>query len=156
MCMQSDYYTGAYFDKYENGTFQLTNLNTSDPATYQIAQVGNKSVEWIEEKAKSHEPFLAYIGPHCPHIQYVVAPWFANSIPTSVQAPRTPNFNVHVENQIPYVVNNPELDEQAIKNIDQIYRDRIESTLQVDVMIADLYRVLTENDELDNTYIIYV
>ena len=155
MCEQGNYYDTKYYDKFENGTIQFTNLNITDPGTYQIAQVGNKSMQWIEEKASAKEPFLAYIGPHCPHIGYVVAPWFANSIPTSVKAPRTPNFNVRVENQIPYVMNNPELDQKAIDNIDQIYRDRIESTLQVDVMIAELFRILTEYDELDNTYIIY-
>ena len=94
MCDQENYYDNRYYDRYENGTLQYTNLNINNASTYQISQVGNKSVEWITEKARAKEPFLAYIGPHCPHVQYVVPPWFANSIPPSVKAPRTPNFNL--------------------------------------------------------------
>eukprot|EP01084_Bolivina_argentea_P145703 255337_1 len=156
MCKQGNFYATKYFDKYDNGSFQYTNLSTTDASSYQTAQIGNKSIEWITEKLKLQQPFLAYIGAHCPHVQYVVPPWFANSISRNITAPRTPNFNVHVDNQIPYVMNNPKLDQTAIDNIDQIYRDRLESTLQVDVIINDLYQILDKYDELDNTYIIYL
>ena len=156
MCNQSDYYTTKYFDKHENNTYRYTNLSYDDPGTYQTSQIGNESIKWIEEKLENKEKFIAYVGSHGPHEPFVVPAWFANTLSKDVIAPRTENFNVNVSNTLPYIVNNPMLDNKTISFIDQIYRDRIESTLQVDVIINDLMNLLDKYNEIDNTYIIYL
>ena len=155
MCNQQDYYCTKYSSYYGNGTQFFTALNNSDESTYQSAQLGNRSLEWITTNLENKTPFFNYIGYHCPHEPYTPPPWFAGVINSSVIAPRTPNFNVHVEPQMEWVMGQPKLENESIAVIDQIYRDRIESTLQVDLYIAELIQLLDKYDELDNTYIIY-
>ena len=156
MCNQQDYYDTKYFSKYGNGTSFYTALNGSDESTYQSAQLGNRSLEFITSNLENKTPFMNYIGYHCPHEPYTPPPWFAGVLNDSVIAPRTPNFNVKVDSQMEWVMNQPKLENASIEYIDQIYRDRIESTLQVDVYIQELIALLDKYNELDNTYIIYV
>eukprot|EP01084_Bolivina_argentea_P159752 278237_1 len=155
MCNQQDYYCTKYLDYYNNGTYSYTNLSVNDESTYQSAQLGNQSLAFIKTNLQNKSPFLNYIGYHCPHEPYTAPPWFANTIPKTVKAPRTPNFNVHVSSQMEWVVNQPKLENVSIEFIDQIYRDRIECALQTDVYINDLIQLLQQYNQLDNTYIIY-
>ena len=67
MCNQQDYYDTKYFSKYPNGTSFYTSLNGSDESTYQSAQLGNRSLEFITTNLENKTPFLNYIGYHCPH-----------------------------------------------------------------------------------------
>lgn len=151
----TQYYCTKYLDHYANGTSRFTNLNKDDESTYQSAQLGNQSLAFIRESLESGTPFLAYIGYHCPHEPYTPPPWFANTLNATVKAPRTPNFNVQVESQMEWVTKQPKLGNSSIAFIDQIYRDRVESTLQVDVLIHELVQTLEAFEAVDQTYIIY-
>jgi hypothetical protein len=42
---------------------------------YTTAVVGNKSIEWIREKAKAGTPWLAYVAPKACHEPFNPAPW---------------------------------------------------------------------------------
>eukprot|EP01083_Nonionella_stella_P049114 131017_1 len=155
MCSASDYYCTKYLDHYGNGTSFYTNLDKDNETTYQSAQIGNQSLAFIASNLQNNTPFLNYIGYHCPHEPYTPPPWFANSVPKTVKAPRTPNFNVQVQSQMEWVMNQPKLENGSIDYIDQIYRDRIECSLQVDVYINELMQLLEQYDAVDDTYIIY-
>ena len=59
------------------------------------AQIGNRSIEWLESLESVDEPFLMWIGPHAPHEPATPAPWYARhpfnaSIDT---APRPISYN---------------------------------------------------------------
>eukprot|EP01084_Bolivina_argentea_P159751 278236_1 len=155
MCNQQDYYCTKYLDHYGNGTSKYTNLNKNSESTYQSAQLGNESLAFITQNLKNKTPFLNYIGYHCPHEPYTPPPWFANSIPKTVKAPRTSNFNVQVKSQMEWVMNQPKLENASIEYIDQIYRDRLECALQTDVYINELIQLLQQHNAVDDTYIIY-
>eukprot|EP01084_Bolivina_argentea_P097162 174674_1 len=159
MCNTGDFYCTKYFDKYGNGTQRFTNLNPNLTSTYQTAQLGNRSIEWIEEKLQLKEPFYAYIAPHCPHVPYQPAPWFEDLITTTyanVTAPRTPNFNMKETSQLWWVSGQPILNQTNIDWIDHIYRDRLAAQMQVDVIIEEVINVLGKySNGLENTYIIY-
>ena len=59
------------------------------------AVIGNKSIEWIREKAQAGGPWLAYIAPKACHEPFNPAPWYVDfwdpAWPT--HEPRTPNWN---------------------------------------------------------------
>ena len=59
------------------------------------AVIGNKSIEWIREKAQAGGPWLAYIAPKACHEPFNPAPWYVDfwdpACPT--HEPRTPNWN---------------------------------------------------------------
>eukprot|EP01045_Picozoa_sp_COSAG04_P015544 COSAG04_NODE_1235_length_7625_cov_36.004651_4_plen_102_part_00 len=57
--------------------------------------IGNKSIEWIREKAQAGGPWLAYIAPKACHEPFNPAPWYVDfwdpAWPT--HEPHTPNWN---------------------------------------------------------------
>eukprot|EP01083_Nonionella_stella_P051088 135648_1 len=56
---------------------------------------------------------------------------------------------------MPWLDAQPKLNQQNIDDMTQIYRDRLASTLQIDVAIEEIYNVLQKYNALDDTYIIY-
>ena len=157
MCNQGDYYDLKYINYTEGDNtskYRYTNLSYNDPASYQGSQIGNNSVNFIEQQLKLNNDFIAYIGFHEPHIQYTPAAWFADSF-SNATAPKTPNFNYQTTKQMPWLNNQPALNDTNIRDINKIYQDRLSSTLQVDVAINDIYNLLTKHNAFNDTYIIY-
>ena len=74
-----------------------TNLGTNWLYSSQ-AQYGNRTIAWITKLVKTKQlPFFAFIGTSGPHLGVVPAPWHRRrTIELTVQAPRTPNFNMLV------------------------------------------------------------
>ena len=67
MCGAANYYQPKYIDKYSNGSYSFTNLSLV-PESYQTAQIGNKTLEWLKSLESNDQPFLAWIGPHVCYI----------------------------------------------------------------------------------------
>eukprot|EP01084_Bolivina_argentea_P121249 214876_1 len=156
MCDQEDYWCTQYYSKYDNGTNEIIKLSYNDQSTYQTAQIGNTSIKWIKNllSKDASQPWIAYIGPHSPHVPNNPPPWFANNF-ADITAPQTENFNVKVNGQMEWVNNNPKLDNVSIQFIDQKYRNRLRSALQVDVIIKELIKTLKNYNVLQRTHIIY-
>lgn len=75
----------------------IVQLGTNQVYSLQ-AQYGNRTVAWITKLVKAKQlPFFAFIGTSGPHLGVVPAPWHRRrTIELTVQAPRTPNFNMLV------------------------------------------------------------
>eukprot|EP01084_Bolivina_argentea_P110905 197977_1 len=159
MCDQGNFYCSKYFDKYVNGSYRFTNLSSNNPTTYQSSQIGNRSLEFIENMLQKGEPFYNYIGFHNPHEPYTVAPWYIDYykqlIAQNVTVPRRPNFNAQAIEEMWWVNQQPELNEYSINFIDNIYVSRIASSMQTDFYIEQLIKLLNKYNELDNTYVMY-
>eukprot|EP01084_Bolivina_argentea_P184141 317650_1 len=108
MCQTDNYYCLKYINYTEKAStitktntdklqYQYTNLNYNDPGSYQGAQIGNKSIQFIEKQLKLGNNFLAYIGFHEPHIEYTPAAWFSNAF-SNVSLPQNPSFNYQTKN----------------------------------------------------------
>lgn len=74
----------------------------------------------------------------------------------------TPDVNITFDNnaqnpdQMPWVMSNPPIHNRSLQSMTQIYRDRLRSTLQVDVIIDELDKLLSKySNGWNNTYLIY-
>ena len=118
---------------------------------------------WVEELLSSSksDPFIAYIGPLNGMYPYTPASWYSDAYkngdlyPNLKEAPRTPNFNSKTSNHHGFVNSNPELEDNAVKFVDQIYIDRVLSLLSIDDIVGALFDVLNKYKALSNTYVIY-
>eukprot|EP01084_Bolivina_argentea_P122303 216727_1 len=159
MCQQNNFYCVNYRDKYKNGTDNLIILNNSLPSTYQSYQIGNKSLEWIENMILNNQSYFGWIGFHCPHVPYTVPPWvqsiLTNGWISKLKVPRSASYNYQVMEQQPYLEVQPALLNYTQNWLDYIYQVRIASQLQVDIYIKELIEMLTKYNQLNNTYIIY-
>ena len=50
MCEQNNYYCPKYRNYFNNGTDNFVNLPSNQKETYQSFQIGNTSLQWIEEQ----------------------------------------------------------------------------------------------------------
>eukprot|EP01084_Bolivina_argentea_P266119 451260_1 len=161
-CEYLNYYGHNYFSKYENGTYEYLYQNESYQSIdlYETSQIGNATLDWIDQlyHNDSDANFFAIWGCHAPHYPATPAFWYRDRFndTETYKAPRTPNFNQHYPNRHWLVENEPQLDEQEIYYMDQLYRDRLRAMLSVDDFIYALDETLDRWDIKDNTYVIFL
>eukprot|EP01083_Nonionella_stella_P111184 326010_1 len=156
-CDYNDFYGNEYMNYYPNGTLTIDKNISLTPSLYQTSMIGNASIEYLSEiinNKSNTKPFFTWIGLHAPHYPADPAAWYSDLYPNEI-APRTPNFNVHVENHHAFVSTNPEIDDNAMEWIDQLWRDRLRSLLSVDDLVADVVGLLKANNILNNTYVLF-
>ena len=157
---EGDYFTNAFFERRPNGTHWISSLgNKTDVVDdwYQTAQIGNRSLAFIDAAVAAGRPFVAYLGPHAPHYSADAPPWLRESF-KDLAAPRTPAFNASgaaIEGKARHVAQNPPLDAEAEKWIDIHFRNRWRAIAGVDDMVALLLERLGALGVLDNTYVLF-
>ena len=106
--------------------------------------------------AKKQLPFFAFIGTSGPHLGVVPAPWHRRrTAELQVQAPRTPNFNMHAADHHPFVATAPPFGPEAIKHLDLHMRDRWGTLFSIDDMVAGLHSEVKRLGILDSTYLMF-
>ena len=154
-CDYNNFYSKEYFVKLANGTSYIEKLDPNVQSTYQTSQLGNRSIAFVREVAKSGKPFYAYIGPHAPHYPADPAPWQENETFAGITAPRTPNWNASCPDHHQVAADNPPLNEIITTYIDHQHRVRLMSLLSVDDVIEAVVNELKDLDILDSTYIMF-
>ena len=149
-------YEGKVYDYSlnENGEEVSYGNETED---YLTDVISKKATEFIRGATsdESGKPFFAYVAPMAPHLPATPAERhegeFANEI-----APRPPSFNEEDVSDKPSWTRDAErLDDEELSEIDNQYRNRLESMLAVDEMVGSLVEELEATGELENTYIIF-
>lgn len=107
---------------FENGKNSTEILDRHDPVyntTYQTAQIGNRTLKWLETVVGKTDqitgeriPFFAYLGPRAPHYPAEPARWYQDTFPT-LTIPITPNYNYSCAKKASHVAQNPPLSELA-------------------------------------------
>jgi N-acetylglucosamine-6-sulfatase len=117
--------------------------------------MSRKGVDFIQRAVEDDTPFFLLLSSFAPHEPAAAARRHENLLP-GISAPRTPSFNeADVSDKSPEMRSNPLLTEEQFADIDKTYRERVLSMLSVDEMIAEIFKVLEENDILENTYVIF-
>ena len=154
---ENNFYEPRWFDLYFNGSIGQTNYSLI-PTHYKTSLEGNQSIQWLNDIKTNNlidkSPFFLYIGPHAPHLTATPSEWYGNLF-MNESAPRTPTFNLHSTNKHDFMSTNPELDEDGIALIDELYRDRLRSLKSVDDIFIAVYEWLINNNLLNTTYIIF-
>ena len=160
---EGDYFSGGpFFEQRPNGSQWSSMLGNKSQVVdewYQTAQIGNRSLEFIEYAVKvAKKPFLAYLGPHAPHYSADAPPW-ARDLFSDMKAPRTPAYNISVgqADKTLHVMQNPSWDvgSSMETHIDIHFRDRWRAIVGVDDLVGLVHDALKTMGVLDNTYIFF-
>jgi arylsulfatase A-like enzyme len=73
-----------------------------------------------------------------------------------MNAPRVPSFNEADVSGQPALAKSPSMDSRQIAMADKSYRLQLQSLLAVDEMVRDLILLLSETNELENTYVFFL
>jgi len=145
-------YTGLGYTLNENGT--LVEYQEA-PEHYLTDVLAEKAESFIKQSAEDGSPFFLYLTTFVPHGPYTPAPRHADDFP-DIRAPRTAAFNEDdVSDKPSGIRNDPPLNEEEIRDIDDVHRLRVQSMQAVDEMIEALISTLEEHNLLENTYIIF-
>uniref|UniRef100_A0A0K8VY72 N-acetylglucosamine-6-sulfatase n=1 Tax=Bactrocera latifrons TaxID=174628 RepID=A0A0K8VY72_BACLA len=141
--------------RYYNYTLRENERNVSYTDTYLTDLLRDKALGFLKTRNKQ-QPFFAMIAPPAPHAPYTPAERHRGAF-ANVKALRTPNFNrVPLPQEKHWLVaaTRP-MPNITLKLLDSYYRQRWETLLAVDEMVAALIQTLDDLRQLDNTYIIY-
>jgi N-acetylglucosamine-6-sulfatase len=141
----------AYYDYRlnENGTLVSYGSAESD---YSTDVLKNKGLRFLRATS---EPFLLYFSPFAAHPPYTPAPKYQNAF-SSLQMPRTPNFNEQdVSDKPQWIQTKPLLTLTQQQNQDRDRRNQYRTLLSVDDAIREFFGVLQSRGILENTVVVF-
>ena len=149
-------YEGEVYDYSlnENGEEVSYGNETEDYLTDVISE---KATEFVRGAASdgSGKPFFAYVAPTAPHLPATPAERHEGEFADET-APRSHSFDEEDVSDKPSWTRDAErLDDEELSEIDDQYRNRLESMLAVDEMVGSLIEELEATGELENTYVIF-
>ena len=117
--------------------------------------LSGQATDFVSRAAQEDQPFFAYVAPTAPHGPATPAERHKGAF-AEEEAPRPPSFDEEDVSDKPSPINDAErISEEEVSNIDDYYRQRLESMLAVDEMVASLAEELEAAGELDNTFIFF-
>jgi len=179
----SGYHTG-YFGKYMNGYDDQTYVPPGwdrwvvadhAPATMRVSDNGQTvklgdsyetfdlamkdySVDFLKNSVTSPDPFFMALSSSAPHTEHGMPKYeqrYAERF-SARKVPKTPNFNEQDRSDKPeWVRQLPSVTPEMEEKLNVQYRARLKSLLTIDDTVEEYVQVLSDNGELDNTYIFY-
>ncbi|KAG5684857.1 hypothetical protein PVAND_014067 [Polypedilum vanderplanki] len=137
----------------ENGNIIKYGDNQED---YYTNVIKSQILNFLSNQTKD-EPFIAIVSTPSCHAPFTPEEKFNNSL-SNFTAPRTSNFNVGsrgLDKHWLMTMKPKELSQETIAKIDEFYRMRLESLLSVDDMVEEIIEKLSEQNILDETFIIF-
>jgi N-acetylglucosamine-6-sulfatase len=117
--------------------------------------LSGQATDFVSRAAPEDQPFFAYVAPTAPHGPATPAERHKGAF-AGEEAPRPPSFDEEDVSDKPSPIKNAErISEEEASNIDDYYRQRLESMLAVDEMVGALVEELETAGELDNSYIFF-
>ena len=111
--------------------------------------------DFVGRVAPEDQPFFAYVAPTAPHGPATPAERHEGAF-AEEEAPRPPSYNEEDVSDKPSTIGGTErISEDEASEIDDYYRQRLESMLAVDEMVGSLVDELEAAGELENTYIFF-
>jgi len=136
----------------ENGTLVSY---AATPEDYLGDVIAAKAGNFIRRASADRKPFFLYLPTYAPHGPATPAPRHQDLFPEA-KAPRDPSFNEEdVSDKPAWVRALPSLTPVRARQIDDLYRKRLQSLQAVDEMLAGLVQTLQETGSLDNTYLVF-
>src|SRR5215210_523637 len=128
----------------------------SETEDYFTDVLSSQAMEHVRTVAADSRPFFIYLAPTAPHEPAIPAERHEGAF-ADEEAPRSPSFDEEDVSDKPFWLRDESerFSEEEISEIYEHYRDRLESMLAVDEMVASLIKELENAGELDNTYIFF-
>src|SRR5215218_3148632 len=117
--------------------------------------LSSQVIDFAGRTAEDSRPFFMFVAPTAPHGPATPAERHKGAF-ASEEAPRPPSFDEEdVSDKPTYVSSLDRISEEEASAIDDYYRERLESMLAVDEMVASLFQELEAAGKLENTYIFF-
>ncbi len=117
--------------------------------------LSGQATDFVGRAAAEKQPFFAYVAPTAPHSPATPAERHEGAF-AGEKAPRPPSFDEEDVSDKPSPYDAAErISEEEASNIDDYYRQRLESMLAVDEMVGSLVEELDAAGELESTYIFF-
>jgi N-acetylglucosamine-6-sulfatase len=140
------------YDINENGKVVSYGRKTEDFYTDVLA---GQATDFIRRRSSDPKPFFMYVAPTAPHAPATPAERHKGAF-ANEEAPRPPSFDEEdVSDKPSWIRDTARLSDEEVSGIDDRYRERLESMLAVDDMVASLVRELEAAGKLDDTYIFF-
>ena len=136
----------------ENGKSVSYGNSTGD---YITDVLSSKATDFVQRAASDSKPFFLYFAPTAPHGPPVAAERHQGAF-AGEEAPRPPSFDEEdVSDKPPWIGDMSRFSSKDEANIDELYRERLESMLAVDDMVGSLIKELEAEGQLENTFIFF-
>jgi N-acetylglucosamine-6-sulfatase len=117
--------------------------------------LSGQATDFVRRAAPENQPFFAYVAPTAPHGPATPAERHKGAF-AGEEVPRPPSYDEEDVSDKPSPLDDAErITYEQASNIDDYYRQRLESMLAVDEMVASLVEELEAAGELENTYIFF-
>ncbi len=111
--------------------------------------------DFVGRATQEDQPFFAYVAPTAPHGPTTPAERHKGAF-AEEEAPRPPSYDEEDVSDKPSPISGAErISEEEASNVDDHYRQRLESMLAVDEMVGSLVEELDAAGELENTFIFF-
>jgi N-acetylglucosamine-6-sulfatase len=141
-----------YYDYAMNDNGVVTEYGRQ-PEDYETDVLVAKALEALRN-VPDDTPFLMYLAPRAPHRPALRAPRH-DGLFAGATAPRTPSFGEVDASDKPYFVRSlPLFTDRSVRQIDQLYRDRLACLQSVDQLVGRLLEELSARGRLAHTYVI--
>jgi N-acetylglucosamine-6-sulfatase len=144
-------YAQYNYDLLENGQVKHYGSRSADYLTDVIAA---KAQTFITASVAAQAPFLVELATFSPHRPYTPALQDRNSF-ANVTAPRTPAFDTLPSDAPGWLASRTPLSDAEKKNLDVVFRKRVQSVQSIDRMIGTLQDTLTKAGVAENTVIVF-
>ncbi|MGB8648671.1 MAG: sulfatase [Anaerolineae bacterium] len=125
------------------------------PQDYGTDVYAAKAINFVQRSIRNGKSFFLYLAPYAPHQPATPAPRHTNLFPDA-QAPRTASYNeADVTTKPGYIRNRPLFTPARIRQIDNLYRRRLQSLQAVDEMVGHLIDTLKATGQLERTYFFF-
>jgi N-acetylglucosamine-6-sulfatase len=136
----------------ENGNLVQYGSSAND---YMTDVLSRKANAFIQQAASDRRPFFLFVATYAPHQPATPAPRYANAF-QGEQAPRPPSYNeADVSSKPDWIKSKPLLGPGPQKQMDNLFRRRLQTMLSVRDLIENLLDTLRKQGLLENTYLIF-
>ena len=140
------------YDINENGEVVSYGSEEEDFFTDVLSE---KASDFVRRAAPEDQPFFAYVAPTAPHGPATPAERHKGAF-AEEEVPRPPSYDEKDVSDKPSPIGDAErISEEEDSEMDDCYRQRLESMLAVDEMVGSLVEELEAAGELENTYIFF-
>jgi N-acetylglucosamine-6-sulfatase len=153
-------FKGHYFDYNINHNGKVRSYG-SEEKDYETDVLSGQAASLLEQP--SSQPFFMYLAPFAPHNDSTKpfpspptpAPRHARTL-EQLALTKTPSFNEEdVSDKPAFIRTKGPLSDEELRDLEVLYRHRLQSLLAVDEMVADIVASLENIGRLENTYIIF-
>jgi len=117
--------------------------------------LSGQATNFVRRAAPDDQPFFAYVAPTAPHGPATPAERHEGAF-AEEEAPHPPSFNEEDVSDKPSPIKDAgHISDEEASDIDDYYRQRLESMLAVDEMVASLIQELEAAGELEETFIFF-